>query len=328
MRKTVHLCLSSHQEVMYRSEADLIMGFNCLALAVLETESRLLAEGFMTTHNHKLVQTDDAHALEKHHRYSYSRYFNAKYSRCGRLGERTCFSLEIVGNNHILTALNYVLRQGLHHGLSSTPFGYPHCSANSFFRKELGKDHTPELMTDCNQYAYMPCHHTLPQGYRMSRSGLVLREDVIDTEYVEREYMTARTFLYMMNRLTDDSIILEQRKDNDLPPVTLDAIESGVEDFDVRKALICEQGKIDNHCLTDLELCHIIDNIYLPHFAKRGEGQSIYSISPSRRAELGNAIWEDAKNQLRPGSVPRGYSSGLFTGKRINTPQLRRCLAL
>ena len=40
---------------MYRSEADLIMGFNCLAAAVLRTESRLMAEGFMANHQHYLV---------------------------------------------------------------------------------------------------------------------------------------------------------------------------------------------------------------------------------------------------------------------------------
>ena len=45
MRKTCHLCLSSHDEVMYRSEADLIIGFNCLAIAVLETESRIPSVG-------------------------------------------------------------------------------------------------------------------------------------------------------------------------------------------------------------------------------------------------------------------------------------------
>ena len=57
MRKTYHLCLSSHEEVMFRSEADLCRGFNALALAILETDSRLLAEGFLTTHFHQLVQT-------------------------------------------------------------------------------------------------------------------------------------------------------------------------------------------------------------------------------------------------------------------------------
>ena len=172
MRKTVHLCLSSHDEVMYRSEADLIMGFNCLALAVLETESRLLAEGFMTTHHHYLVQTDHYKELMFRSRYAYARYFNAKYSRKGQLGERQYFSQEIEGLFHTTAALNYVIRQGLHHGLTSTPFEYPHCSANAFFRKELGRHGETQLLRDSTRYQYLPKNKSLPADrYRMSAIG-------------------------------------------------------------------------------------------------------------------------------------------------------------
>ena len=172
MRKTVHLCLSSHDEVMYRSEADLIMGFNCLALAVLETESRLLAEGFMTTHHHYLAQTDHFKELMYRSRYAYARYFNAKYSRNGQLGERQYFSQEIEGLFHTTAALNYVIRQGLHHGLTSTPFEYPHCSANAFFRKELGRHGETQLLRDSTRYQYLPKNKSLPADrYRMSAIG-------------------------------------------------------------------------------------------------------------------------------------------------------------
>ena len=109
---------------MYRSEEDLVIGFNCLALAVLETESRLLAEGFMTTHNHKLVQTDCSDELVRKERYAYTRYFNSKYKRKGRLGEKKPFLLDVEGVFHTQTAANYVIKQGLHHGLASTPFEY------------------------------------------------------------------------------------------------------------------------------------------------------------------------------------------------------------
>ena len=79
MRKTVHLCLSSHDEVMYRSEADLIMGFNCYAVAVLSTESRALADGFLSTHNHTLIQSDHPRETMFRSRNAYSRYFNTRY---------------------------------------------------------------------------------------------------------------------------------------------------------------------------------------------------------------------------------------------------------
>ena len=38
MRKTFHISLSSHNEVMFRDEADLIRGFNSLALATVSQQ--------------------------------------------------------------------------------------------------------------------------------------------------------------------------------------------------------------------------------------------------------------------------------------------------
>lgn len=228
MRKTCHLCLSSHDEVMYRCEADLIIGFNCLAIAVLETESRLLAEGFLSTHNHSLVQTDNEKELAFRSRYAYSRYFNTKYRRRGRLGEKEFFILDIEGLHHTLAALNYVNRQGLHHGLATTPFEYMHCSANAFFRKELGKDFEPKLMADSKRNRYLPSNAHLPSKYRMDDSGLLLREDIIDTVYVQQLYISPRSFLLQMNKVTDPRDLEEQRKENDTPPVTMDVLEAGV----------------------------------------------------------------------------------------------------
>ena len=328
MRKTVHLCLSSHKEVMYRSEADLIMGFNCLALSVIETGARLLAEGFMTTHNHQLLQVDDWRETKHIERYAYTRYFNAKYSRRGRLGEASPFCLEVVGTYHLQSALNYVLRQGLHHGLSTSPFGYPHCSTNAFFRKELGKDYIPALLPRTSYYKYLPDGKKLPREYRMNTCGLILREDVIDTAYVEKEYQTVRGFCYLMNRLSDDKYLHDQVDENGLPPVTLEVIEKGVKDFDVKAALISEQGRVNTSLMTDLELCHIIDDIYLPAFAGGDVKATIYTISESRRADIGNAIVKDscdARRGLRP---ERGYAVGLFSGRFTNTAQVRRCLVL
>lgn len=328
MRKTVHLCLSSHNEVMYRSEADLIMGFNCLALAVLETDSRLMGEGFMTTHNHKLVQTDDYEALVHKDRYAYTRYFNSRYHRRGRLGEPQCFSLEVEGEYHTLTALSYVLRQGLHHGLSTTPFGYPHCSANAFFRKELGKDALPALISSAGRNKYLPHGKSLPATYRMDKNGLLLREDIIDTAYVERAYLSARSFLFFMNRATDEKTLQKQIEENSLPPVTLDYIEKGVGGFDAEEALKYEYGRVDTSRMTDLELCHIIDDICVPCFAGGDNHATIYTLPPSRRADIGNALWaafQDARGGVS--HIHNPYTD-FFVGRKTTSTQIHRCLAL
>ena len=323
MRKTVHLCLSSHDEVMYRSEADLIMGFNCLSLAILETESRLLAEGFMTTHNHCLLQTDDYAAVMYKSRIAYSRYFNNKYGRRGRLGEKNYFYLDIDGMHHTTAALNYVLRQGLHHGLSATPFGYPHCSANAFFQRDLGKSCKHILLRDELRYKYLPSNVRVPIQYRMDENGMLLREDIIDTEYVEEIYRTPRNFLFNMNKLSGERDTEQQQEENDLPPITIDTIETGTPDFISKEAKIFEQGKVDKSRMTDLELCAIIDGHILPRLLKgsNGTSTSIYGLPESKRTAICEALWQENGRY-------RSDTRGFLSGKYVTQSQLRRCLCV
>lgn len=344
MRKTYHFCLSSHDEVMFRSEADLNRGFNTLACAVLFTESRALAEGFLTTHHHSGVQTDYPKELTYRFRNAYSRYFNTKYHRRGRLGERQFFSLEVNGLHHTVAMLNYVIRQCLHHGIASTPFDYPHGSANAFFRKELGKDTPPALLDTSQRYQFLPSNVSLPAGYRMDASGLLLREDILDTAYVEEIYITPRNYLFQMNRLSDERDLIDQQKENDTPPVTLGAIESGVAGFDVRQALICEQGRVNLSRMSDLELCRVIDEQIVPRYFKGSPDATIYDLPRSTRERICEGLWREndrqghgrnaAWNSVRP-TYPesrdeRGSSrtTGFLAGKTVTEQQLRRCLCL
>jgi hypothetical protein len=324
MKKTAiyHVCLSSHNEVFFRSEADLRMGFNCLAAAILSTESRLFADGFMTTHYHVLLQTSSLKEVLFRTRNAYSRYFNTKYSRTGRLGESHFFNLTIEGLNHTIAALNYVIRQGLHHGLSTTPFGYPFCSANSYFRQDLGKVTTPALLPDWLRYKYLPSNVKIPVEYRMSSDGQLLREDILDTSWVEQNYITPRNFLFQMNRIADENDTLTQQKENKLPPVTIETIEAGVPDFVLTEAKSCEYGKVNRSHMTDLELCSLIDRTILPKLVKSGQDPSIYLLTNSKREELCEWMWNANRE-----SKWKKESNGIFGSKFVTEGQLRRCLA-
>ena len=310
MRETIHFSLASHDEVMYRNEADLSHGFNCLVEACLETDSRLMADGFMSTHHHGMAQTDNIRALTKIQRYAYTRYFNARYHRRGRLGEPKPFSLKIEGIYHTIVALNYVNRQGLHHGLSPTPFGYAFCSANAYFRADLGRATSQSLMADEFRYHYLPDRSCVPKSIRMDASGMLLQEDAIDTAYVEQIYLTSRNFLFQMNKLTDEKWTEQQKSDQtDTPIITLDLIEKGVGDIDIEQLLRNENGRINPNQLTDLALCKIIDKEYLPKLSRKQE-TTIYDLSVSQRNTLCEALWKD---------IPRVYN------KRTSVAQLKRC---
>lgn len=321
--KIYHVCLSSHEEVMFRSAADLNMGFNCLAAAVISTDSRLFAEGFLTTHYHYLVQTSSLKELMYRCRYAYTRYFNNKYFRRGRLGEHNYFKLEVEGTYHIQAALNYVLRQGLHHGLAASPFGFEHCSANSFFCKDLGKTLTPPLLRDEFRRRYLPSNIKIPSQYRMSAEGLLLRKDVLDVAWVEQNYITVKNFLFQMNRLPDERDLQAQKEENGRPPITMEAIEAGVPDFVAKEARNFEYGKVNRSKMTDLELCSIIDNNIVPILSKGKEQSSIYLLPEPSKIELFESLWKECR-QARW----HNHANGPFANKYITESQLRRCLCL
>lgn len=311
MKKIYHLCLSSHDEVLFRNESDFIRGFNNLALASLMTDSTLLADGLLTTHLHQLLLTESPLEAIFRMRYSYARYFNTKYKRKGKLGARKPFCLEVEGYHHTLAALNYVNRQGLHHGLAPTPFGYKFCSANVLFRKVLGKDQTKAILPNNQRYKYLPEGVSLPERYRMDASGLLLREDIIDTSLVETYYATPRNYLYQMNKIGDEMSRKEQQEERSSSPIiTLELIEQGVPGLDMEQLLRNESGKFNPQLISDLELCTLIDETLLPKYCP---GSTIYEASLSQRADLYNRIWK-----------------GLWISrhKRTNDAQLRRCLCL
>ena len=308
---------------MYRSETDLIIGFNCFAVAALSTESRALADGYLSTHQHTMAQTDHPRELMFRSRNAYARYFNTKYKRRGRLGEKQYFLSEIEGLYHTLAGLNYVNRQGLHHGLVSTPFEYPHCSANAFFRKQLGKNNPPALMPLHNRNRFLPSNISIPPAYRMNASGLLLREDILDTAYVEELYITPRSFLFQMNRIGDEVRDLEaQKKENNTTPVTLEIIERGVPDFDSGLTRTFEQGKVNYRRLTDIELCGIIDKELIPKMFDNPDEASVYSLSLSRRVKLYDWLWQ--KNQ----QSRYQQKDTLLNGKFFSEAQLKRCLCM
>ena len=219
MKKTYHLCLSAGNEVMFRDLEDYNRGFNCFALALYKTGSTGLVESFMSTHTHQLVQTDNPDEFMYCFRLPYCMYFNHKYRRQGRLGEKRHFSTEISGYHHITAAVSYVLRNALHHGIAPIPYAYPHCSANAIFRKEMGKFSSERVLPARSVHKYIGRRAEFPSNYRMSESGVFLRESVLDIPQIENIFVTPRAFNYYMARKSGEEWENEQRNCSNQPPM-------------------------------------------------------------------------------------------------------------
>ena len=273
-----------------------------------------MAVSAMSDHSHNAVQFDSPKVFQRKLRNKYSRYFNAKYSRCGRLGDKFYFCDEMDGIKHITAGLNYIMRQGLHHGITATPFGYRYSSVNTLFRKELGKSANTALIINEKRYKYLSGKTQVPLSQPMSEDGLLLLENIIDVSYVESVYVTPRNFLLQMNKITDERVREEQMQElSNTQPITIDVIEKGTADFDARSILANEHGRVDKNLLTDIDLCELIDSFYIPRIVKgKIEMASPYILTREQRIRLANNIWGDMQ----------------AARKRINQKQLARCMCL
>lgn len=303
MKKTYHLCLSAGNETLFRDEEDYNRGFNSLALALYKTNSTGLVESFQSTHFHLVVQSENPADMMYAMRQSYSKYFNRRYQRSGRLGEKHHFLLEISGLHHHLAAMTYVLRNALHHGLVPIPYAYPHCTVNAIFRKEMGKTHIEKELNQNSFYRFVGRKAEWPSHYRMNDKGLFLRESVLDIVQVENMYATPRAFNYYMSRKSGEEWEKEQEKDNiGASPIRLEDIEQGINGQTKEKMLIYESGRSDYRKISDIDICHEIDRNIIPKYGKA----SVYHLSRTEKEQIGEF---------------------LFRTFRIGEAQIRRCLA-
>ena len=278
MKQMIHCCFTSHQEVMFRCPQDVGFFLNLLALTSWKYGVDIFADAEMSNHVHLLLfssentknkltvgpysktvnksgfnrdgsilysrsnqLSDFVRALRKR----YTWYFIEKYQRnCGgRLGEKYYFSLIIEGNYHMISACSYVLRNGLHHGVSGTSFMYPYSSINDMFIPELGKTNRPyqgnrnpdeyrknksgqwnKVVSSKNNSThglifpegytpltsrnviklYLPRYSEWPDEWVMSPSGIFLRPCFEQLRQTELLFVSPGAFEYNMFRKTDD----------------------------------------------------------------------------------------------------------------------------
>ena len=289
---------------MFRDLEDYNRGFNCFAIALYKTNSTGLVESFMSTHMHLLVQMDSPKDFMMCFRMLYTMYFNKKYGRSGKFGEKLHFTMEVVGYHHMLAAMSYILRNALHHGVAPIPYAYPHCSANAIFMREMGKRPEENLLPQKSYYKHLGRTAEYPDSYKMSASGVFLRESVLDIPQVENLFVTPRMFNYYMSRKSSEEWEAEQGKDqNNSPLINIQTIEHGVNTDPIEKLLVFENGKADYRKLSDIDLCTEIDRNILPKYGK----VSVYHLSFTEKTLIANHL----HNSLH-----------------LSVGQIRRCLAI
>ena len=303
MKKTYHLCLSAGDEIMFRDTEDYNRGFNCFAIALHQTDSTGLCESFMSTHTHQMLQTNTPAGFMHCFRKSYSMYFNNKYQRTGKLGERHHFCMEINGYHHLIAAMSYTMRNAVHHGIAPIPYSYPHCSANAIFRKEMGKHVDDGLLPEKSYYRHISRRASVPSNYKMNKNGVFIRESVLDIPQVENIFVKPRAFNYYMSRKSSEEWEAEQSKDKSQTPIiNLSSIEDGVDIHSLDKMMIFENGKADYHKISDIELCTQLDQLAKTVYDRL----SVYQLTRYEKEKI---------------------AEDLYRKHHLGESQIRRCLA-
>lgn len=297
-----HICVASEFEIMFRSESDYQRAFNCLALAVNETNSVLLADSIMSNHIHFCVQTDSPQVLVSKFRISYQRYFNHKYHRTGLLGDEQATIVELDSPTHCLVAITYVLRNPLHHGVTVTPFEYTYSSVKCYFRKELGNPLNINSLSAKKGKANIAHCSQLPNDYLVEPSGQICRDSVIDARHVEHLFGSPQDFLINLVRSSTkkwrDKIASEL---NSADIVSLESIENNRESL--RKLEENERGQFNVTAYSDQLLCEMIDNELLAGIGK----ESVYQLYLDEKVAI---------------------ARHLMLKFKASVPQMARCLAV
>lgn len=288
MKESYHLCFTSHDEVMFRDAEDHGMFLNLLALRSYALETEVECEADMSTHVHMNVLSVRPKHFAGQVRMSYTKWFNAKYGREGRFGEKYTFLSKVEGFYHQLVLFSYILRNGLHHCAAATAFGYPYCSVREQFADDLGMvQEVAANWTREEMASILPRYSEFPDEFQMTAQGVFLRRSFMEIRKVEQYYATPRNYLYQMNRLTDESWSREQLQDQTGPPITLRDVERADENT-VAQLLKNESGRNYKHGrMQDLDVCRLIDHDILPGYGV----QSVYQLSSTQKQRIARQLF-------------------------------------
>lgn len=304
MKNSYHICFTSHDEVMFRDDEDHGMFVNLMALRSFEQDVGVIVDAEMSTHAHLNVFTDAPTFYASRLRSSYTKYFNRKYGREGRMGQKYTFVLKVEGFYHQMTLENYVLRNGSHHGVSATAFGYKYCTVRDLFTNDIGfTPDKPAILSRNDIASRLPRRSEFPDNYEMNADGVFIRSSFMEIRTAEKYYGTPRNYLYQMNRLTDESWIREQDKDKTGNPITLSAVEQA-DEKSVAQMLKNEYGRNYNpNRLQDMDVCRMIDRDMLPSYGVK----SVYQLTTSQKQRIARQLYNEF---------------------HVNEEQIRRCLVM
>lgn len=251
----VYHVYSRSSKVVFRGEDDYLMAINRLFTCAHATGTKVLAYAIMSTHFHLVVRTRDPYPFMVRYKRCVAIWHKARYKKKIKV---EVASRELLNSFEIKTALNYVLKNPMHHRVAMMAIQYPYSSAHCYFKGKLQRRqlYVLELKAlDLHQYCkasdldwktrriifgkYMPNPALLIQDNRV-----VVPESFLDIFFVQSVYSHEREFSYQMSKSLKEE---------------LDFFCAEGEGPGDKQAVmdLCEK-------MTDQEVCELIDRTIAP----------------------------------------------------------------
>jgi len=306
MKELFHICIATQSEVLLRSIEDVRLFTNTIAILGTRYHINILTDAVMSTHLHINCFCDDPREYAYVTTISVTKQFNYQHQRHGNLFDKRPLIKRIYGPIHCQMAMNYGLRQAVHHGITESPFEYPFGTSNSLFLAQRGCTEKRPSFRGQEIKQFVPRNVIVPDHFEADENGIILRYSFEEIQMVENWYGTFKNFMYSLLRQTNEKWLGEQYLDkNDCPLITLNELEHGYSDEEIAQMLRNEgNAKFIRRGLSDMDVCQIIDRDLLGCYGV----SSVYCLDYKQKMRLAEYLRKEIG---------------------INNPkQIERCLAM
>ncbi len=206
--KIFHICCES-PVVVFRSEKDYMMAVNRLATSAYVCGVEVLAFCIMSTHFHLIIRGEDIDDFVKMYRRTLCYRHKRSYVNSIKL---PIYTRQLKGAEEVIIALDYVIKNPIHHGIANSIFPHPYSSANCYFHEELRAEKFYSSQKEQIKRAKKPSElggrlyrelfggRDVPDSFEVMDDVVVLPESFVKYEYVQTLYSTVKNFLFHMNK--------------------------------------------------------------------------------------------------------------------------------
>ena len=206
-----HVCTEGlKNRLMFRDVSDFVEGMNGIALCSVGQRVAILAFCLMDNHVHFVLNGEQENVRRFITRFKkrMGEWVARKYQERNAFHGLGTFVKYIDSRNHLLKVISYVHRNPLAAGIC-TPNSYEWSSASVFFSQRL-------VLDDWYKIGDITCRRVredlkthlkvLPDSFLVDGKNMVLPQNYICIQYIEKIFETATNYLYNLNTNRDAEV--------------------------------------------------------------------------------------------------------------------------